>query len=233
MKSIGSFYGRVGVIHSCGGAKYHGRSVFFGVFKSVLYHFKGFLGRRGVKNGYSRELGKASCILLCLRGDGTGIVSRYDDHASLYAHICEAHQRIGRHVQTHLLHRHHSPRAAISCGSRDLHSRLFIYRPFRICSLVRISDDGFNDLRGRRSRISRNQIHSCRQRAQGDGAVAHYIFFAHLIILLRGSHRSFCFFVSFSIISQTDVNFYPIVKKTHGKPILNLNCYTKVTSFFE
>ena len=79
-------------------AEDHGRFVFFGIVKRILYHLESFFRRSGIKYGNSCEIRKASGILLCLGRDRARIVGRNDDHAAFDADISQRHEGIGSDI---------------------------------------------------------------------------------------------------------------------------------------
>ena len=159
----------------------HGRLNLLGEVEGRAHHRIRLLRRGGVKDRQLGEHGERARVLLRLRGDGAGIVRHQHHHAALNAHVGQAHQRVRGHVQAHLLHGDHRPRAGIGRAGRRLHGGLFVDRPFHVDRAVVVLGHRLQHLGRGRARIARNKAHARVQRAQSDGLVAHEKFFRHFV----------------------------------------------------
>ena len=164
---------RVAVGHPRRGPHEHRRAVLLRKCERFLHHVVGFLSRGWVE---ARDLGKTrerAGILLRLGTDRTRIVRDEHDHAAFDAHVFHAHQRVGRHVQSHLLHGHEDAGAAVRRPCGHFHGRLFVDGPLDVSLRRTPLRDGLQHFRGRRAGIAAHQVDPGRERAHGDGFVAH------------------------------------------------------------
>ena len=154
--SVLDFQGLIAVIHSRRRAEDHRRAILFRYFKSLLDHLICIAHAARIEHGNLREHAKGPGILLRLRRNGAGIIRHEHHHAALDANVFKAHQRVGRHVQSHLLHGHHRTRPRIGRARRHFHGRLLVDGPFHVRPSAAALCDRLKHLRGRRSRISRH-----------------------------------------------------------------------------
>ena len=73
--------------------------------EGLLHHGMGLGGVGGLEHGDAGEGGVIAAVLLVLGGVDGGVVCRQDDQAAVDAGVADAHQRVCRHVDTHVLHR--------------------------------------------------------------------------------------------------------------------------------
>ena len=176
--------GRVAVVHTGGGAQEDRRAVLLGKVERCLDHFIGFFRCGGVEAG---ELGKGRerpGVLLGLRRDGTRVVGDEDDHAALHAHILEAHEGVGGHVEADLLHGHQRAGTGIGGAGGELHGGFFVDGPFDVGVFSFPFGDRLQNFRGGGAGVTADDVDACRQRAERDGFVAHQEFGMHRITLL-------------------------------------------------
>ena len=124
-------------------------------------------------------------ILLRLGGDGAGIVGHQDDQAALHADIFQAHERIGSHVQAHLLHGDQRTGACVGGAAGHFHGDLLIHGPFHVDIPAAALRHGLQHLGGRGAGITADQVHAGREGAERDGLIAHYKFIMHTVTSLR------------------------------------------------
>ena len=146
---------------------------FLGIVKGILNHQERFLRRGGIKDGKAGEVRKTAGVLLGLGGDGTGVVRNEDNQAALNPAIFQAHQRIGRHVEAHLLHGDQCPGAGIGRTGRHFHGGFFIDGPFHIDGIAAVFGNGFQNLGRGGAGIAADQVDTGRQRPHRDGFIPH------------------------------------------------------------
>ena len=177
----------ISMIHPRGSAKEYRRSIFFREVKSFLDHLISFTHGRRVKDRHFGKHCKRARILLCLGRDRTGVIRHKHDHAALHADVLQTHKGIGSHVQSDLLHGDQRPRACIGRACSHFHACLLIDRPLHINIAGVPLRDRLQHLRRRCPRISRDQVHSCRQGAESDGFISHQKLFMHCYYLFIAS----------------------------------------------
>ena len=177
------FNGSIGVADPGRRPEKYRRAVFLREFIGLLDHVIGFLDGTGIKAGQLAEIRIVPCVLLCLRGNGARIVSDQNDHAALDADIFQAHQRIGGNIEANLLHGDQDSGARVGGAGRHFHGGLFIDGPFHICVLCPVFGDRFQGFGGRRSRIARRQVHTCRDGPAGNGRISHEELCMHVYFL--------------------------------------------------
>ena len=211
------FNGRIGVADPGRRPEEYRCAVFLRKFIGLLDHVVGFLNGTGIKAGQLAEIRIVPCILLCLRGNGTRIVSDQDDHAALNADIFQAHQRIGGNIEAYLLHGDQDSGARVGGAGRHFHSGFFIDGPFHICVLCPVFGDRFQGFGGRRSRIARRQVHTCRDGPAGNGRISHeelcmHVYFLSQLgpepLILSGRSAFVLFFPYFHIRKQIPEKAY-------------------------
>ena len=148
-------------------------AVLFRQREGLFHHVVGFLRRGRVKTGNLGKPRKTAGILLRLGADGARIVRYEHHHAALYPDVLHAHQGVGCHVQSHLLHGHENAAARIGCSCRHFHGSLFIDGPFDVAIRRTVLGDRLQDLRRRRAGIAADQVDPGSDRAHGDGFVSH------------------------------------------------------------
>ena len=79
------------------------------------------------------------------------------------------------------------PRACIGCARSNFHASLLIDRPLHVYIAGVPLRDRLQHLRRRRPRITRDQIHTGRQSAEGDGFISHQKLFVHCYYLFIAS----------------------------------------------
>ena len=172
-------HGLVPVTDPRGGAHEYRLAVFLRILKGILHHLVGFRRRGGVEDHHLRELGEMSRILLCLGGDGARVICRQHHHPAFHTHIIQAHQRIRRHVQTHLLHGHQTPGSGVGCRPRHLHGHLLVGGPLHVDGAVVIFCYRLQHFAGGCSGVPCHQPDPGLHSPPGDGFVPHDQSFFH------------------------------------------------------
>ena len=113
------------MVDPCGGAHKHGLLECFGQFKGLFDHLLGLGHTGGLQHGKAAELGIVTVVLLVLAGKHGRIISGQHHHASGDTDIGEGHQRVGGHIEAHMLHHAKGPQtelAAAAATSRETFS---------------------------------------------------------------------------------------------------------------
>ena len=176
---VGHLDGLVAVVDTRGGAQQHRASDALGELERILDHSVGVCDARRIE---ARELGvlrEGARVLLGLRRDGTGVVGHQDHHAALHTYICKAHERVGRHVQAHLLHGDQRAGARVGGAGGNLHGSLLVDRPLHVGLATLALGHGLEHLGGRGARVAGHHVDARRERAERDGLVTHQEFCVH------------------------------------------------------
>ena len=147
--------------------------IFLGEGERLAHHIVCLLRGGRIEDRDLGERGKAAGVLLGLGGDGTGVVRNEDNQAALNPDIFQAHQRIGRHVEAHLLHGDQCPGAGIGRTGRHFHGGFFIDGPFHIDGIAAVFGNGFQNLGRGGAGIAADQVDTGRQRPHRDGFIPH------------------------------------------------------------
>ena len=123
---------RRSVVDARGGPHDDGRAVALGQVEGGLHHGESLIGRSGVEHGQLGERRKAARVLLGLRRDGARIVGHEQHHAALHAHVVQAHERIARHVEAHLLAGEQAARAGVRRAGQQLERALLVRGPLHV-----------------------------------------------------------------------------------------------------
>ncbi len=172
------------MVHPGGGAQEDRSAVLLGEVEGLLDHLVSLLRGGGVEAGDFGERREGPGVLLRLGGDGARVIGDEDDHAALHAHIFEAHEGVGGHVQADLLHGHQRAGTGVGGTGRELHGRFLVDGPFDVGVFSFPFGDRLENFGGRRARVTADDVDACRQRAERDGFVAHQEFGMHRITLL-------------------------------------------------
>ena len=156
-------------------AQKNGRIVALAQFKSALNIIMAFLTVGGFQHGNMRRAGDHAAVLLVLAGMHIGIVRRHDHQPRVHARIGRGIQRIGRHIDAHMLHAAHGARARHGRAEGRFHGYLFVGGPFAVD--FGISGAELRNLRARRARIAGYHPHAGLIRAARNGLVAQHQLF--------------------------------------------------------
>ena len=159
--------------NACGRPEENRGMVFLGEGECFPHHVVCFLRGGRIEDGHLGEGRKTAGILLGLGGDGAGVVRNKDHQAAIYPDILQAHQRIGRHVQAHLLHGDQRPRAGTGCAGSHFHGGFFVDGPFHIDGIAAVFGNGFQDLGRGGAGIAADQVDTGRERPHCDGFIPH------------------------------------------------------------
>ncbi len=155
----------------------------FGQFKGHPGHLPGLPGRGGIEHRNPGQQGHHPAVLLRLGGMGTGIVGGNHHEAAPGAHVGGAHQRVGGHVEPHLLHAHRRPQAGNGRGVGDFEGDLFVHRPLDVGRKAEsVPEIGHRrqNLGRRGSGIGRRHRAAAFQQPAGEGFVAeHHLAWFH------------------------------------------------------
>ena len=144
--------------------------VLLGQLEGQLGHIQAFLGVGRLQHGYLGRFGVIAVILLVLRAKHAGFVRGNDDRAAVDAGIGKGEQRVGRHVQTHVLHGANGAAAGNGRADRALQGHFFIGRPFRV-DFFHLGEI-FQYLRTGRAGIGGGEMNAGLPGAPGDGLIA-------------------------------------------------------------
>ena len=98
-----------------------------------------------------------------------GIVGRNHHQRAVQPRIRHGKQRIGGHIQAHVLHGHQGARAGKGHADAHLQRHFLVGRPLRPPAQ---SFEGFENLRRGRAGISRAELHAAFKGGHGNGFVA-------------------------------------------------------------
>jgi hypothetical protein len=108
-------------------------------------------------------------VLLVLRGVHAGVVGAHDDQPPVHAREREGHERIGRHVEAHVLHGDDGAPAGQRSPNGGLEGDLLVDAPLGMDALE--MGGRLEDLGGRRARIPAGETGPSAHGAVGDGFV--------------------------------------------------------------
>ena len=166
-----------------GGTHDDRRAVALGQVERLLDHGEPLFGRGGVEHRHLGEIAETARVLLGLGGDGAGIVGDVEHEAALDAHVVEAHERVARHVEAHLLAGEQAARTGIRSAGEQLERRLLVGRPLHMhavrAALRMELGDHLDELGRRRAGISRHDAHARLERRRRERLVRHQEFLGH------------------------------------------------------
>ena len=186
---------RRGVVDARGGTHDDGRVVALGQVERSLHHGEALIGRGGIEHGHLREARETTRVLLGLRRDGARIVGHEQHHAALDAHVVQAHERVGRHVEAHLLAGEQAARARVRRTGQQLERALLVRGPLHMDTargpFAMELRHRFNQLGRRRARIPGHHAHSGLKRRMRERLVAHQQFLRHIALPPANANRCF------------------------------------------
>ena len=151
---------------SRGQSQNHGRLETFRKLERVARHRVGFGCVRGLEHRQVHEPAPEARVLLVLRGSEADVVGHGDYKPRLDTDEAHGHQRIGGHVQAHVLHRGDGAPSGHRGAERDFERHLFVRGPLRVDAGR--AGERVHDLGGGRSRIG-----GCDLDARFPGAARH------------------------------------------------------------
>ena len=159
---------RIAVAHAGGHPEQHRRPPPLGNLDGGEHEIIRLLRVGRLEHGNPRRHRVTPVVLLVLAGRHARIVRRHDDQRARHARIGRRKQRIGRHIQPHVLHRAQCSRPAKGRADRHLQRHLLVRRPLRMAAVF---GEGLQDFSGRRAGIPRAQGHPCMPGGQRDGLI--------------------------------------------------------------
>ena len=130
----------------------------------------GLVAVGGLQQRDPGELGVVAVVLLVLRAVHARVVGRDDHQAGLHPDVRRGEERVGGHVQAHVLHAHQGPAAGHRGADAHFHGHLLVGRPLAVDVLV--VGQSLEDLGAGRARIGRGQLDAGLPRSAGDRLVA-------------------------------------------------------------
>ena len=156
--------------HAGGHAQQDRYIVLFGQLEGQLGHIQAFLRVGRFQHRYFGRFGVIAVILLVLGAEHAGLVRGDDDSAAVDPGIGKGEQRIGRHVQTNVLHGTDGAAAGNRRADGALQGHLFVGRPFRV-DFFHLGEV-FQYLRTWSAGIGRGEMNAGLPGAPGDGLIA-------------------------------------------------------------
>ena len=182
------------VVDARGGPHDDGRMVALGQVERLLHHGEALVGRGRIEHGHLREGGEAARVLLGLRRDGAGVVGHEQHEAALHAHVVQAHERVGRHVEPHLLAGEQAARAGIGGAGQQFERRFLVRGPFHVHASRRAGRVQLRhrlyQLGRRRAGIPRHHAHARLERRVRERLVPHQKFLRHMRFACFGTRWS-------------------------------------------
>ncbi len=176
-----------GVADAGGGAHDDGGVVALGDLEGLLHHGVALLEVLGVEDRDLCEGGKATRVLLGLGRDGAGVVRHKEDEAALDAHVVQAHERVGGHVETHLLAGKEASRACVGGACQHLEGGLLVGGPLDVDAvghaLLLEFGHRLDELRRGRARVAGHHANARLKRGVGKGLVTHNQLLCHIPLL--------------------------------------------------
>ena len=165
------------------------RMVALGQLESGLDHVKGLLGRGRIKHRHLGKRCEPTGVLLGLRRNGTGVVGDDQHEAAAHAHVVQAHERVARDVETHLLAGKQPAGPCERGAEQQLERNFLVSRPLDMHAVRRARSmqtrHGLDDLGGRRTRITRHDAHASLERCVCHRFIAHQELLRHETLSLK------------------------------------------------
>ena len=115
--------------HAGGHAHEHGEANLLAQLVGLLHHVIGLLLGAGLQRGNHRELAIEAAVLLVLGGVHRGVVGHEDHQTAVHTRHARVNERVGAHVQAHMLHADQGALAHEGHAEGSLHRRLFVGTP--------------------------------------------------------------------------------------------------------
>lgn len=153
--------GEIAEIHQRGrvrGARGHAQhyrcAVLLGNVEGGHGHVVGFLAVRRFEERHFGKAREKAIVLLILRAVHARVVGGDDHQPAVAPDIGKGHQRVGGHVQPHVLHGGERARPGEGSADHHFHGHLLVDRPFAVNPLLEFGDVVQN-FRAGRARIGR------------------------------------------------------------------------------
>ena len=188
---IGHVEERGRVVDARGGPHDDGRAVALGQVEGGVHHGEALVGRGRIQHGHLREGGEAARVLLGLRRDGARVVGHEQHEAALHAHVVQAHERVGRHVEPHLLAGEQAARAGVGGAGQQFERRLLVGGPLHVhasrgAGRVKLRHR-LDELGRRRAGVARRHAHARLERRVRERLVSHQKFLRHMRLACFGT----------------------------------------------
>ena len=156
-----------------GGAQHHGLLQLAGKAKGLAGHVLGFLRGGRLKTGQQGKARIGAVVLLVLARVTAWVVSRQQDHAAGQARVNGGEQRVGGHVDAHVLHGHEAHGAAKGGTGGHFHSHLLVDGIFQpVAALAAKAVERVRHFRRRSARVTTDHMHTRFKRAAHNGFVS-------------------------------------------------------------
>ena len=146
----------LGVRGASGGAEQHRGVEALGELVGGDHEFLGLAAVGRFQQRDPGELGVVAVVLLVLRAVHAGVVRRDDHDTALQTHVGRGEERVGGHVQAHVLHADQCPAACHRGPDAHFHGHLLVGRPLAVDVVV--VGERLEDLGAGRARIGRGQL---------------------------------------------------------------------------
>ena len=158
---------------SCGGSDDDGKPRLLGEVKGGHGPVLHLLGVAGFEHGQTREPRIVAVVLLVLARKKRRIIGIDDHHPSFDAGVCKGHQRIRRHIETHVFHGDHGPEPAHRGPGPHFHGYFLVGGVLEVqIGFLTDIEELFGDLRGGGPRIACGERDACLQSPPGNRLVA-------------------------------------------------------------
>ena len=151
-------------------------------FESLPREVVALLLVTGLHAGHHGKVGKVARVLLVLRAVHGGVVGHGNHQSTMRAGDRHIHERIGRHIEAHVLHRDHGAATGVGHADPLFECHLLVGRPHaahRQAVLLGVILYGLVDLGRRRAGIGIGRADPRIDRTARDGFVAEQNFFRH------------------------------------------------------
>jgi len=161
-----------------------GNVVFFAELVGFDEHVLAFLAVGRLEHGRHGSPGVVAVVLLVLRGELTGLVSRDDDRAGVDPDVGEGEEGVGSHIQTNVLHGRDRTRAGDRGADDRFEGNFFVGSPLGVN--FGIGCDVFKDFCAGRARVGSGETHASFPGAAGDGFIASDELFQSFLLFRLG-----------------------------------------------
>ena len=161
----------LGVRDSGRRAQQHGHIELFGYLIGRAHEVKALLRIRGLDHGKARCARIVPAVLLILGGVHARVVRDDDNEAAAHAVVSCGEHRVGRDVQTDVLHRAQAAHTGKACPVCHLGRDFLVRRPFAV-QIVLVLRERLEDLGAGRAGICRAHLYTGFIRAARKGFIA-------------------------------------------------------------
>ena len=156
-----------------GSAQHHGLLQLAGKAKGFACHVLGFLRGDRLKTGQQCKAGVGAVVLFVLARVTAGVVCGQQHHAAGQARVHRGEQRVGSHVDAHVLHGHKAHGTAHGSTGGHFKGHLFVDRIFQpVAALAAKAVERVRHFRRRRARVAADHMYARFKRAAHNGLVA-------------------------------------------------------------